>query len=433
VECVLSGRPGLYFVSGYGGTGKTFLWNAIVLYLRSEGKIVLIVASSVVASFLLPAGRTAHSRFKISCDLDSNSTCNIKKGTMLADLIKRTSLVIWDEAFMAHRMTFEALDRSFRDILSSESSNSQNMPFGGKVIVLGGDARQILPVIEGGTKSQVLGAVITNSYLWHSITMLYLTQNMRLSSTDLSIDAKKEVESFSKWILAIGEGKVPARAKENETEKCWIKLPPEILLMPIKDNLSCIVQTAYPNIETMYDNIEYLKERAILAPTNEVVDVVNNYMVSTLPGDTKEYLSFDSIAKGPNMHASYDMLYPIDFLNSINGNNFPSHSLILKKGTPIMLLRNINQSQGLCNGTRLIITTLGDLVIEAKIMTGKHKGKSVVIPRISLTLKNPRNMFVLERRQYPIKVCYAMTINKSQGQSLSEVVVYLKNPVFTHG
>jgi ATP-dependent DNA helicase PIF1 len=183
----------------------------------------------------------------------------------------------------------------------------------------------------------------------------------------------------------------------------------------------------------MYDNIEYLKEHDILAPTNEVVEVVNNYMVSTLPGDTKEYLSCDSIAKGPNMHASYDMLYPIEFLNFINGNNFPSHSLILKKGTPIMLLRNINQSQGLCNGTRLVITTLGDLVIEAEIMTGKHKGKSVVIPRISLTLKNPRYMFVLERRQYPIKVCYAMTINKSQGQSLSEVIVYLKNPLFTHG
>jgi hypothetical protein len=72
---------------------------------------------------------------------------------MLVELIKCTSLVIWDEAFMAHRMTFEASDRSFRDILSSESSNSENMPFGGKVIVLGGDARQILLVIEGGTRS----------------------------------------------------------------------------------------------------------------------------------------------------------------------------------------------------------------------------------------------------------------------------------------
>jgi hypothetical protein len=430
VECVLCDRPGLYFVSGYGGTGKTYLWNAIVAYLRSQGRIVLAVASSGVASLLLPGGRTAHSRFKIPCDLNSNNTCNIKKGTMLAALIKCSSLVIWDEAFMAHRMTFEALDRTFRDILSSESADNKKLPFGGKVIVLGGDARQILPVIEGGTRAQMVDAAITNSYLWHYITVLYLTQNMRLSS---SVQDREAVNSFSKWILAVGEGKIPAMARENETEKTWIRLPHEILLMPNKDTLPCIVQSAYPDIQTMYANVEYLKERAILAPTNEVVDIVNNYMVSIIPGDTKEYLSCDSIAKGPNTHASYDMLYPIEFLNSINGNNFPSHSIMLKKGTPIMLLRNINQSQGLCNGTRLIITTLGDLVIEAEIMNGKHKGKSVVIPRISLTLKNPRNAFILERRQYPVKVCYAMTINKSQGQSLSKVVVYLKNPVFTHG
>ncbi|PWZ32980.1 hypothetical protein Zm00014a_024781 [Zea mays] len=98
-----------------------------------------------------------------------------------------------------------------------------------------------------------------------------------------------------------------------------------------------------------------------------------------------------------------------------------------------MLLRNINQSEGLCNRTRLIIVTLGDLIIEAKIMTGKYKDKTVLIPRVCLTLKTPRLPFTLERRQYPIKVCYAMTNNKSQGQTLSNVTVFLKKPIFTLG
>lgn len=117
----------------------------------------------------------------------------------------------------------------------------------------------------------------------------------------------------------------------------------------------------------------------------------------------------------------------------MDGNNFPRHRLVLKVGVPIMLLRNLSQSDGLCNGTRLIVTALGDMVIEARIMTGTHAGQSILIPRISLTLKNTKCPFVLHRRQFPIKICYAMTINKSQGQTLSYVGVYLKKPVFTHG
>jgi Cdc6-like AAA superfamily ATPase len=117
VDSVVNGESKFYFVYGYGGTGKTFLWNAIVSRLRSEKKIILTVASSRVASLLLPGGRTTHSRFKIPCDIDVSSTCNIKKGTMLVELIQCASLVVWDEAFMTHRMAFEALDRTFCDLL----------------------------------------------------------------------------------------------------------------------------------------------------------------------------------------------------------------------------------------------------------------------------------------------------------------------------
>lgn len=152
-----------------------------------------------------------------------------------------------------------------------------------------------------------------------------------------------------------------------------------------------------------------------------------------MPGEDKEYLSCDRIAKCPGTHDSYDLLYPIEFLNSLNGNNFPRHRLVLKKGVTVMMLRNLDQSGGLCNGTRLIVTNIGDMVIEAQIITGTHAGDVVHIPRICLTLKTTRLPFVLERRQFPVKVCYAMTINKSQGQTLAHVGVYLKNPVFSHG
>ena len=88
----------MFFVYGHGGTGKTFLWNTIINGIRSEGKIVLAVASSGIASLLLSGGRTAHSRFKIPINIEECSTCRISKQTQLSRLIEETILIVWDEA-----------------------------------------------------------------------------------------------------------------------------------------------------------------------------------------------------------------------------------------------------------------------------------------------------------------------------------------------
>src|SRR6266498_2491801 len=369
VNDVLSNSHAFFFISGYGGTGKTFLWNTIVAHLRAQKKIILTVASSGVASLLLPGGRTTHSRFKIPCDLDDGAICDIKRGSMLSELIESISLVIWDEALMTHRIALEALDRTFRDLLCVHSPNASNLPFGGKIVVLGGDLRQILPVIEGGSRSQIVNATIINSPLWSHVTILHLTKNMRLLSPTLTPQAQNELAQFSKWILDIGEGNIEATTKEGESEATWIKIPHDLLLTTTDDKVSCIVNAVYPDLHQRYTDIEYLKDRAILTPTNDVADTINAHIVSFLLENEKQYLSCDKIVKAPNTHESYDLLYPVEFLNSLNGNNFPQHELTLKKGVPVMLLQNLNQSEGLCNGIRLIITALEDMVIEAQIMT----------------------------------------------------------------
>lgn len=110
VDFVNKKKAGLYFVYGAGGTGKTYIYKTILSRLRSEGKIVLVVASSGIAALLLPGSRTAHSRFAIPIDISDNSTCEIRQGTQLAELIKKASLIIWDEAPMDHRHAFKAVD-----------------------------------------------------------------------------------------------------------------------------------------------------------------------------------------------------------------------------------------------------------------------------------------------------------------------------------
>ncbi|KAL7103935.1 hypothetical protein ACP275_08G211800 [Erythranthe tilingii] len=181
------------------------------------------------------------------------------------------------------------------------------------------------------------------------------------------------------------------------------------------------------------DDISYLQHRAIVAPTNEIVDVVNDYMLSLVPKEMKTYLSFDSTCSANGSIDRPDDIHTPEFLNTVNSSGLPNHELKLKEGVSVMLLRNIDQSSGLCNGTRLSITRLGNRVLEAKIISGTNIGHKVFIPRLTLTPSDNRIPFKFQRRQFPITLSFAMTINKSQGQSLQHVGIYLQKPVFSHG
>jgi len=128
-----------------------------------------------------------------------------------------------------------------------------------------------------------------------------------------------------------------------------------------------------------------------------------------------------------------DSLYPVEFLNNLQFGDIANHKLELKVGMPILLLCNLNQSIGLCNSTRLIVKRLGQRVIEAKIITWNNVSKRVFIPRIIMSPSGTDWPFVLRRCQFPVRVAFAITINKSQGQTLDNVGVYLPSPVYSHG
>ncbi|KAH9618362.1 hypothetical protein KSS87_012461 [Heliosperma pusillum] len=138
-DAVLKNKGGVFFVYGYGGTGKTFIWRTVCAAFRCKGDIVLLVASSGIAATLIPGGKTAHSRFGIPLSVTENSTCpRIKPGSDLTELLRMAKLIIWDEAPMTHKHSFKALDRSLKDVMRVVDERNVDEPFGGKVVVFGG-------------------------------------------------------------------------------------------------------------------------------------------------------------------------------------------------------------------------------------------------------------------------------------------------------
>ncbi|KAJ1692458.1 hypothetical protein LUZ63_009156 [Rhynchospora breviuscula] len=273
-----------FFVYGPGGTGKTHLWSALTTKLRSGGKIVLTVASSGLSSLLLQGGVTAYSCFKIPIELTEKSTCDIKKTSQLARLIASASLIIWDEAPMSNKLCFEALDRTMKDLLATTDPPFAHAPFGGMTLVLGGNFRQILPVVPRGSRHDTIGASIVHSPLWDRFIVLRLTENMRLMRCRDDPAQATRIAEFASWLLAVGDGNIPAVALDDTAVHEWIKIPDELLIHYDDDDQQAIIDEIYLALHATQIYDDYLRQRAILAPKNNLVDSLNKKILSQLPG-----------------------------------------------------------------------------------------------------------------------------------------------------
>ncbi|XP_042009054.1 uncharacterized protein LOC121757599 [Salvia splendens] len=267
--------------------------------------------------FIVAEGRTTHSRFKIPINVNEDSMCNIKQGSVLAELIMQAKLIVWDEAPMIHKHSIEAVDRTLRHILSVCSEFSMDKSFGGKLWFL----------------------VVTLD----KFCLLFLKE-------------------FSSWVPSIGDGVVGG---SNDGEVV-IDLPSDIVLSNTGGPLKTIVSKIYPSYMDPEELSNCLYDRVILAPTLDVVGEVNQFMISLDQSQGRVYLSSDSISNSDSTSNGSAEIHSVEFLNNLKCSGTPNHELLLKVGTPVMLLRNIDHSNGLCNDTRLIITRLGDYVLEAR-------------------------------------------------------------------
>ncbi len=267
---------------------------------------------------------------------------------------------------MMHMHVFEVVNKSLQDIMAVINPTFKFLPFGGLVVVFGGDFRQILPLVPRDTRGDVVAAALNRSSIWQHVRVFKLHTNMRVqrllaqggayaqaNATRQQAFITRE-QAFTDYLQRVGEG----------AERVYPSIGEDSILIP--HDMCCNGPTVVDLIEEVYGALSsiveyaarstYIIERAIFIPLNEDVDALNKlindkYVFTKHDGSPAlhcVYYSADSV-----VHGEQHGIYPTKFLNTFSFLGVPPHELHLQEGCPIILLRNMTND--LANGTRLIV------------------------------------------------------------------------------
>ncbi|XP_028091409.1 uncharacterized protein LOC114291740 [Camellia sinensis] len=205
---------------------------------------------------------------------------------------------------------------------------------------------------------------------------------MRLNHANL------ENANFAKFLMEIGTNPQEIVKLPSTIHKC--------------QDLKDIISVVYPQLDVaMTSTATFLTERTILSARNDDVSAINTAALNIFPSNTHTYLAADKMSEDDEIDRAIINRYPNEYLNSLDPPGIPAFKVELKVGCPIMLLRNIAPKDGLCNGTRLMVSRCNTRIIEAQILNGEKCGNLVFIPRISLTPSSSEMPFRMTRRQFP--------------------------------
>ena len=420
-----AGTQTLLFVDAPGGCGKTFCFNAILNYYRSQGECALALATTGIAALQLCGGKTVHTGLKVPVDFSGTRrgkfALNITDNSQLGQLIKHhLKVLVWDEAAMAHRDIFDSVDYNFRRL-----RNKLDLPFGGVSVILGGDFRQCLPVVRNGTRAEQVSASILRSENFHKFAQFYLHDNIRVEQCIHTNPARAErLREWSAALLEVGNGTCSSCTDNDEDHTSSV---PSLLAhkaIATLDDVNSMICDTFGDLTALSTlHPEELACRsqvhsAILCPLHVSVDYINARCLDMWTGTATSKVSVDEYTD-----VSDALIVTIEQINARSPAGSPPHRLDLKVGMPLILLRNM--SAGLMNGTRMLLLEIRQNVLVCNVLNGRAAGRKVFIPRFVFTHEGPDQPLKWKRRQFPVKPCWAMTINKSQGQTLHAVSVCL--------
>ena len=317
---------------------------------------------------------------------------------------------------MCYRHCIETVDRSLGDLMQTDRS------FAGKFLVLAGDFRQILPVVPGGSRGQIVSACVKDSPLYRECRFLRLTENMRLAA--LRADPASDVAALNvpEFLLSVGEGRI-----QGEQRPEWTSLPQSVAFEHTIHNLCLKV---FQGIRDNHADPPWLTKRVIFTTKNRPLEQVNEIVGNMIPGPYRTYLSADKVAS----EDTNALIYPTEFLNTLTtGSALPDHKL--KKGFIVMPLRNLDPTAGHDNGARYVIENMTNNLLFLRVTTGSQEGTRLCLPRMTCGPGDDNFPIpAFTRTQFPICTCFALTTNKAQGQSFGGCIgLDLRDHCFWHG
>ena len=270
----------------------------------------------------------------------------------------------------------------------------------------------------------------SSATLWDDdVVILSLRNNMRVQNeinkypNDEAMHER--LRQHEQWLLKLGEGRLPSLGKFDDHSIVEI---PSDMCHESKDD---VVDEVFDDFELNIGDKSYFRSRILLAATNEIVDEVNDELVERISGDLYTYRSIDTVADVDNQ-----TMFPTEYLNRLRLSGLPESELKLKVNTVVILMRNMDIKAGHCNGTRYLIKHMGQyrLVLEKLHAEEGDKNKVLILPRIPMKhAMSDKFAFELTRLQFPIKIAFALTMNRAQGQSAEKCGILLPKHVWAHG
>jgi len=351
------------------------------------------------------------------------ASCGIKPRSVAADLLRDAAVTLWDEAPTAPKAAIKAVDELLRDLM-----DQRHLPFGGKVVVLGGDFRQIPPILRRVDERAVKSFTLRGLAWWRSkhVGHYALTRNMRA----------REDPDYADFLEELGNGTFPGSADDShgcELHPRTVCLPASITA-PFSWKAADLMDWVYTGYQSVApaDWSAFYETRAVVTPLNASAAELNNWMLEGLPASAERVsLSQDHAV----VDADAPDHYTPEFMNSLDPPGMPPHELRLRPGALMMILRNYAPHKGLCNGTRVVLRGLWRRLLQVEVVTGPARGQVHLLPRIVCDSTGDDELpFTLRRLQFPLRPAWVMSINKAQGQTVSgRIGIYLPSPVFAHG